>query len=83
MGLGELSTSREIPSYFLVCTRDEKAAYLILPGTRNTADIVTDVNAEAEPLLGGSAHKGMLGSARWLLGEVAPILCTYTRKAIR
>lgn len=72
--LGEMSVTAEIPSYFLVCTRQEKAAYLVLPGTRNVADIATDVNAEEEPLLGGCAHKGMVASARWLLGELKPIL---------
>mmetsp|Transcript_20664 Transcript_20664/g.39232 ORF Transcript_20664/g.39232 Transcript_20664/m.39232 type:complete len:771 (-) Transcript_20664:222-2534(-) len=72
--LAELSITRDIPSYFLACVRAEKKAYLILPGTKDVGDIATDLNAEEEKLLHGSAHKGMVQSARWLLGEVSPVL---------
>lgn len=72
--LAELSIVRDIPSYFLACVRAEKKAYLILPGTKDVGDIATDLNAEEEKLLHGAAHKGMVQSARWLLGEVSPVL---------
>jgi len=78
--LAELSDSHEVPSYFLTCTRQDRKAYLILPGTRNSSDVVTDVNAEAEEVPGGLAHRGMVRSAQWLVGEVGPVLVfLYTK----
>lgn len=78
--LAELSDSHEVPSYYLSCDAKAKIAYLILPGTRNTSDIVTDFNAEAEEIPGGLAHRGMVKSAKWLVGELSPALVhLYTR----
>lgn len=78
--LAELSEYTEVPSYYLACTRRDRKAYLVLPGTRNIPDIVTDVNAEAESVPGGLAHRGMVRSAKWLLGEVGPTLeLLYTK----
>lgn len=72
--LGEVSVVREIPSYFVACSKKDRTAFLILPGTKSVADLATDINAEEEELFSGSAHKGMVNSARWLLGEVGPVL---------
>lgn len=70
----ELSTAVTIPSYFLVASRSTKAAYLVLPGTRNPSDLATDFNADEEEIGGGTGHKGMVASARWLNEEVSPLL---------
>lgn len=72
--LAEMSVATETPSYFLACTRRTKEAYVVLPGTKSAADIVTDFNAEQEEFIGGHAHRGMLQSARWLCGELLPVL---------
>merc|ERR1719183_997058 len=72
--VGEVSVMRKMPTYFLVCTRRSNAAYLVLPGSASVSDMVTDLSAEEEPLLGGHAHKGMVLSARWLLDELRPVL---------
>jgi len=78
--LAELSDSHQVPSYFLTCTKKDRKAYLVLPGTRNSSDVVTDVNAEGAELSGGLAHRGMVGSAQWLLEELGPILTLlYTK----
>ncbi|CAJ1407543.1 unnamed protein product [Effrenium voratum] len=72
--LAELSNSSTIPSFFLVCARGAKAAYLVMPGTRNVADIATDSNATEEPFGEGQGHKGIVQSARWMAEEVGPVL---------
>lgn len=78
--LGELSDSHKVPSYFLTCTKKDRKAYLVLPGTRTASDVVTDINGVGEEFLGGLAHRGMVENARWLLDEVGPILTLlYTK----
>lgn len=78
--LAEFSDYPEVPSYFVTCNRREKKTWLILPGTRNVSDVATDVNAEAEEVPGGSAHRGMVRSAQWLLAELGPVLkLLYTK----
>lgn len=72
--LAEWSASPQEPTYFLTASMREKIAYLLLPGTRNPSDVVTDVNADAEELASGAGHRGMVRSARWLFDEVSPIL---------
>eukprot|EP00927_Polykrikos_kofoidii_P024680 TRINITY_DN22397_c0_g1_i1.p1 TRINITY_DN22397_c0_g1~~TRINITY_DN22397_c0_g1_i1.p1 ORF type:complete len:736 (-),score=107.29 TRINITY_DN22397_c0_g1_i1:121-2328(-) len=81
--LAELSITPTIPTYYIACTRADKTAYLILPGTSNIGDIVTDFNAEAEPVLLGAGHKGMTRSAQWLFGEVSPVLVHLYTKGYR
>eukprot|EP00928_Gymnodinium_smaydae_P068775 TRINITY_DN5204_c0_g1_i1.p1 TRINITY_DN5204_c0_g1~~TRINITY_DN5204_c0_g1_i1.p1 ORF type:complete len:776 (-),score=139.31 TRINITY_DN5204_c0_g1_i1:131-2458(-) len=72
--LAELSSAVATPSYALLCSRAERAAYLVLPGTRNPADLATDFNAGEDSIDGGTGHCGMVRSSRWLEGEVAPVL---------
>eukprot|EP00929_Paragymnodinium_shiwhaense_P058178 TRINITY_DN29134_c0_g1_i2.p1 TRINITY_DN29134_c0_g1~~TRINITY_DN29134_c0_g1_i2.p1 ORF type:complete len:775 (+),score=191.37 TRINITY_DN29134_c0_g1_i2:84-2408(+) len=76
--LAELSNTNTVPSYYVTCVRAQKQCYLLLPGTSSIADICTDVNAESERLGDrGRGHKGMIESARWLHGEVAPVLIYF------
>lgn len=78
--VAEISQNREVPSYYITCTKADKKAYVILPGTSNIGDIATDFNADEERLLSGYAHKGMVQSARWLLGELSEVLVhLYTK----
>ncbi|CAE7255940.1 Dagla [Symbiodinium natans] len=72
--LAELSSASTIPSFFLVCSRTAHAAYLVLPGTRNPADLATDFNAAEEPFGDGLGHRGMVQSAQWLMEEMGSIL---------
>ncbi|CAL1139547.1 unnamed protein product, partial [Cladocopium goreaui] len=46
--LAEMSSVPAIPSFFLVCSREMKVAYLVMPGTRKLSDLVTDFNATEE-----------------------------------
>lgn len=71
--LAELSSTPTIPS-FLVCSRTAHAAYLVLPGTRNPADLATDFNAAEEQFGAGLGHRGMVQSAQWLMQEMGSIL---------
>eukprot|EP00931_Biecheleriopsis_adriatica_P055619 TRINITY_DN32928_c0_g1_i1.p1 TRINITY_DN32928_c0_g1~~TRINITY_DN32928_c0_g1_i1.p1 ORF type:complete len:775 (-),score=171.19 TRINITY_DN32928_c0_g1_i1:301-2625(-) len=70
----ELSSVSTRPSYFLVCSRETKTMYFIMPGTRNPADLATDFNATEEEFGAGSGHCGMVRSAQNLMEEVSPLL---------
>eukprot|EP00930_Biecheleria_cincta_P004722 TRINITY_DN105652_c0_g1_i1.p1 TRINITY_DN105652_c0_g1~~TRINITY_DN105652_c0_g1_i1.p1 ORF type:complete len:809 (-),score=141.75 TRINITY_DN105652_c0_g1_i1:48-2399(-) len=70
----ELSSTPSMPSYFLICAREARTAYLVMPGTRNPGDLATDFNAEEEEFESGHGHRGMVCSARWLMEEVSPLL---------
>ena len=72
--LAELSGSPTIPSFFLVCSREAKVAYLVMPGTRNLSDLVTDFNATEEAFGEGHGHRGMVEAARWMEEQVGPAL---------
>ncbi|CAE8631884.1 unnamed protein product [Polarella glacialis] len=79
----EISAAIATPSYFLICSRAAKAAYLVLPGTRNPADLATDFNAHEEEVGQGSGHRGMVHSAQWLMSEVSPLLVRLYTEGFR
>ncbi|CAK9020540.1 unnamed protein product [Durusdinium trenchii] len=72
--LAEFSGSPTVPSFFLVCAHQARVAYLVMPGTRNLSDLVTDFNAAEEPFGTGQGHRGMIQSARWMEEQVGPAL---------
>eukprot|EP00435_Cladocopium_sp_Y103_P043807 s1569_g12.t1 len=72
--LAEMSSVPAIPSFFLVCSREAKVAYLVMPGTRKLSDLVTDFNATEEPFGDGFGHRGMVEAARWMHEQVGPAL---------
>jgi len=81
--LAEISTVQLKPTYLLACTRADSTAFLLLPGTRNPADVATDLNAAEEPIGEGFAHRGMVQCAQWLCGEVSPALLRLHAEGFR
>jgi hypothetical protein len=70
-------------TFFLSANESTKEALLVLRGTQNLQDVLTDVNALAQGFVGaggdgelvsGFSHQGMAAAAQWLAHEVAPCL---------
>lgn len=62
------------PAYFLAWFPDTRELLLSVRGSKEISDVLTNLTVEAEPFLGGLAHRGVIESARRLHRILAPIL---------
>lgn len=62
------------PGYVVV--RDERYGALLLSvrGSRDVGDLLTNLSSDAEPFLAGTAHQGVVNSARNLHARLRPLL---------
>ena len=58
----------------LIKDSEAKLIRVIVRGTNDLNDVLTDMAGNAVPIDGGSAHEGMLQAANWLLDETVPLL---------
>ena len=62
------------PAFCLLGSAAKQEAVLVVRGTNDFSDVLTDSYAEGQPFCGGWAHTGMAQAARWLRREVGPAL---------
>mmetsp|Transcript_35523 Transcript_35523/g.118780 ORF Transcript_35523/g.118780 Transcript_35523/m.118780 type:complete len:577 (+) Transcript_35523:572-2302(+) len=62
------------PAFSFLACRTRRRAVLVVRGTQDLSDIVTDSRAHATRFCGGWAHAGMARTARWLQRELGPCL---------
>uniref|UniRef100_A0A7S0WPS1 Fungal lipase-type domain-containing protein n=1 Tax=Pyramimonas obovata TaxID=1411642 RepID=A0A7S0WPS1_9CHLO len=64
------------PAYFLAVDRSAAELTLVIRGTKNKKDILTDLAAASEEVAGGHAHTGMLIAACWFVdNEIERLSC--------
>lgn len=62
------------PAFCMLGSVERREAVLVVRGTNDLSDVLTDSYAEGTPFCGGWAHTGMARAARWLRREVGPAL---------
>mmetsp|Transcript_10518 Transcript_10518/g.23899 ORF Transcript_10518/g.23899 Transcript_10518/m.23899 type:complete len:830 (+) Transcript_10518:133-2622(+) len=75
------------PPHFVAVHRDEKRAAVLIPGTQNATDVVTDLKAlplkvslGANSKKAGWAHRGMLRAATAIVRSTGPILEKFEKE---
>ncbi len=65
------------PSFFIAHCAASSTLALVIRGTREPADVITDISTDNDPFLGARAHSGIARSAVRLHKEVGPLLAEH------
>lgn len=68
------ATARFRPAFFVMKDTEASLFRVVVRGTNDLNDILTDIAGHWEPIKGGHAHSGILQSAEWLLEQTVPLL---------
>lgn len=68
------------PGYFVVRDRRYDAVVLVVRGSKEVSDMVTNLSADPEPFLGGVGHRGMVKSAYNLHDRLRGLLARIVRR---
>ena len=68
------ATDRCKPAFFVMKDDDAKLVRVVVRGTNDINDILTDIEGHWKDIDGGFAHSGVLESAEWLLDQTEPLL---------
>jgi hypothetical protein len=74
------AAARFKPAHFVAVDAAAALVRVVVRGTKDTADVLTDIAGHWEPYEGGQVHSGFLQSAKWLLAEEAELLAELLRK---
>lgn len=69
-----VETAKFRPAYMLIKDTEAKLIRVVVRGTNDLNDVLTDMAGVNVPMEGGTAHEGMLQAANWLLDETVPLL---------
>lgn len=68
------AAARFKPAFFVMKDTEASLFRVVVRGTNDLNDILTDIAGHWEPIEGGHAHSGILQSAEWLLEQTVPLL---------
>jgi len=68
------ATDRFKPAFFVMKDTDAKLVRVVVRGTNDLNDVLTDIAGHWEAVDGGFAHSGVLKSAEWLLDQTVQLL---------
>ena len=75
-----LTSSKWSPGYFLVHSPLDRALLLVIRGSKEISDLITNMSAEMEPFLTGHGHQGIIKSAHNLYDRVKPLLYEHIQR---
>jgi hypothetical protein len=67
-------TAKFQPAFFIAKDGDARLVRVVVRGTSDMHDVLTDMAGKWVPLQDGFAHEGMLQAAEWLLEATVPVL---------
>lgn len=65
-----LSSSKWSPGYFLVHSASDNTLIIVIRGSKEVSDFITNLSVETEPFLTGHGHQGIIRSAHNVYNEV-------------
>ena len=77
-----VETAKFQPAFMLIKDSEAKLIRVVVRGTNDLNDVLTDMAGNSVPIEGGNAHEGMLQAANWLLDETVPLLEQLSKSGI-
>jgi len=66
-----------VPAHFVAVERSTRRIVICIRGTKELADVLTDLSCERRPLLHSHGHRGMISAAEALDEKISPAIAQY------